>query len=588
MKTSRIKNKQRSAQMNAQNSTLIEWLKPRAATGMAALLIGMTGAYGATPPLVTVGDPGNASDAAGYGAVGYIFRIGEREVTRSEYTEFLNAVAAADTYNLYNASMGIARTGSSGSYRYSTTDGSKPVAYVNWYDALRYANWLHNGQPTGAQGPSTTEAGAYTFSAQFTVGARNAGARYFLPNENEWFKAAYYQGGTDAFYWTYPTRSDTAPLAAPPSADDNSANFNNVVSGGVTIVSSYAQTIGYYGTHDQAGNLWEWNESANDSVNDGSRGLRGGSYNDYPMLLESWYRDGDDPKLESDFIGFRIAAARGNTQNSAPVGVADSYTVSAGSTLAVAAPGVLANDTDADGDALTAKLVTNPAHGSLTLSANGSFTYVPASGYGGADSFTYKPNDGTVDGSVATVAITVQQQTNRAPVGVADSYTVSAGSTLTVAAPGVLANDTDADGDALVTRLATSPAHGTLTLNANGSFTYVPTNGYSGTDSFAYRPFDGKAYGSSATVTITVTAVVASAFKVNQAEWRSASRELAVSGLGPVGQTVTIKRGGGASIGTCVVTSDGSWSFVKKLTSAPNRIRATCQRVTLRAYVVMR
>ena len=101
--------------------------------------------------------------------------------------------------------------------------------------------------------------------------------------------------------------------------------------------------------------------------------------------------------------------------NDAPVAVADSYSLSEDTSLTVAAPGVLGNDTDVDGDALTAVLVTGPAHGTLTLNADGSFTYTPAADYNGPDSFTYKANDGAWTPRVPTVTLTVTA-VNDAPV----------------------------------------------------------------------------------------------------------------------------------------------------------------------------
>ncbi len=281
-------------------------LRSRLAIGLTALMAAAGFAWGVTPALVTVDDEGNAADATGYGAVDRTFRIGTHEVTRAEYAAFLNAVAATDSHGLYNPNMGIARSGSPGSYAYAAAEGTKSVAYVSWYDAARYANWLHNGQPAG--GGATTEDGAYAFGGESSVGPRKAGARFFLPSEDEWFKAAYYQGGEDAFYWRYPTRSDSPPLAAPPPGDDNTANYDEAV-GAVAAVGAYGGTQGYYGTRDQAGNLWEWNES----VIEGDRGLRGGSYDDYELLLEAWFRDSQAPADENEFVGFRVAAAADET-----------------------------------------------------------------------------------------------------------------------------------------------------------------------------------------------------------------------------------------------------------------------------------
>lgn len=195
-----------------------------------------------------------------------------------------------------------------------------------------------------------------------------------------------------------------------------------------------------------------------------------------------------------------------NAVNAAPVAVADAYAATGDTTLTVDAPGVLSNDTDAEGTALKAIKVTDPAHGAVTLEADGSFDYVPTPGYSGADTFTYNASDGVADSAPVAVAITVSA-VNVAPVAVADAYSTAQDATLTVAAPGLLANDTDAEASPLSAEKVSDPAHGSATLAANGSFVYVPTPGYSGTDSFSYRASDGTAFSQAATVTITVTYV---------------------------------------------------------------------------------
>jgi hypothetical protein len=170
------------------------------------------------------------------------------------------------------------------------------------------------------------------------------------------------------------------------------------------------------------------------------------------------------------------------------------------------ATGVLLNDQDVDGDRLTAALVSGPAHGTLAFQSNGAFRYTPNAGFFGTDTFTYKANDGQLDSNVATVTLTVNRTTNQAPVAVNDSYSVNQGTALTVAAPGVLGNDTDADGDPLTAKLVSGPSHGSLTLNADGSFAYTPAGSYSGPDSFTYKANDGQADSNVATVSLTVQA----------------------------------------------------------------------------------
>src|SRR5206468_2023500 len=149
--------------------------------------------------------------------------------------------------------------------------------------------------------------------------------------------------------------------------------------------------------------------------------------------------------------------------NDAPVAVNDAYTVNEDTMLSIGAPGVLANDSDVDANPLTAILVSGPSHGSLTLHADGSFQYLGATNYNGADSFTYKANDGVADSGAATVTITIVP-VNDAPVVVSDAYTVNEDTTLSIAAPGVLANDSDVDGDLLRALIVSLPAHGSLSF----------------------------------------------------------------------------------------------------------------------------
>ena len=157
---------------------------------------------------------------------------------------------------------GITRSGVSGSYTYAVKAGfaDKPVIYVSFYDSLRFANWLNNGQGSG-----DTETGAYTLlggtatPSNGTTVTRNGGANIFLPSENEWYKAAYYDAGA-ASYFDYPTGTNTATGCVAPGSDTgNSANCTDAV-GALTDVGAYALSDSPYGTYDQGGNVWEWNE----------------------------------------------------------------------------------------------------------------------------------------------------------------------------------------------------------------------------------------------------------------------------------------------------------------------------------------
>ena len=186
-----------------------------------------------------------------------------------------------------------------------------------------------------------------------------------------------------------------------------------------------------------------------------------------------------------------------------PTANADAYSVLHDRALAVGPlAGVRANDTsNPPGRPLTVALADGPQHGTLVLNANGSFVYRPAAGYVGSDSFTYRAKDGPIASDPATVTLTV---TDQAPVATDDSYKTAKGKTLTVLARGVLANDTDADGDLLTAVVETLPSNGTLSLKPNGAFTYTPNAGFTGTDSFTYLDNDKAIDSALATVTITV------------------------------------------------------------------------------------
>jgi len=194
--------------------------------------------------------------------------------------------------------------------------------------------------------------------------------------------------------------------------------------------------------------------------------------------------------------------------NTPPTANNDTYTVAEGGTLNVPPPGVLANDTDPDSPTLTAILVSGPAHASsFTFNADGSFTYVHNGGESTSDSFTYKANDGSLDSNVATVNITITP-VNDAPIANNDTATVAEGGTLNVAAPGVLANDTDPDSPTLTAVLVTGPAHASsFTLNPNGSYTYIHDGSETTSDSFTYQASDGSLLSNVATVNITITPV---------------------------------------------------------------------------------
>jgi len=275
-----------------------------------------------------VGDAGNAADPLnsgsipGIGSVSTSYRISTTEVTLGQYVAFLNAVAQSDPFGLYNTNMasnlnvaGISRSGTSGGYSYSVIgSGNRPVTFVSWSDAARFTNWLHNGQGSGG-----TESGVYDLS--LSNPSRSASALYWIPSENEWYKAAYYDpgaGGPADDYWLYPTRSDTAPdNTIGPGANnanirDGSVNFavtNSTTFDSnqnyLTDVGAFSGAASYYGTFDQGGNVFEWTESL---VLTDERVLRGGSWNLYESNIRSGFQLSNPETYEAMALGFRLAS----------------------------------------------------------------------------------------------------------------------------------------------------------------------------------------------------------------------------------------------------------------------------------------
>jgi len=287
---------------------------------------------------VPVENAGNTPDAStGLGTVNYTYSIGKYEVTIKQYTDFLNSVAATNTnswiVNLWNPEMqsnpniaGIARTGNgtaTNPYIYTAIgDDTRPIACVSWFDAARFCNWMHNGGKVD----SDTETGAYNLNkATSGVIAKNNNAKWYIPTENEWYKAAYNKRNSG--YWRFATQSDTRP------GNIMGNYYNNVnyryFSGGRTYYSvngssawapvSYITSGGAFGnpsswgTFDQSGNLHEWVDTPDGPV------VRGGSWFDYDeSSISSSARYWENSSSENIYTGFRIAKT---TAIEPPIGI---------------------------------------------------------------------------------------------------------------------------------------------------------------------------------------------------------------------------------------------------------------------------
>ena len=278
--------------------------------------------------MVSIGNPGNAPDTVQdvhgtgeyfVGSVDHVYRIGKYEVSAGQYTEFLNAVAKTDPNGLYSAEMAnsgtpsfganIQRSGSAPNYSYSiAADWShRPVNFVSFWDAVRFTNWLHNGQPIGSQGPGTTEDGAYHDVGNQTLFGRNAGARFFVPTEDEWYKPAYHNSdaGLASNYFDFPTGSNSFPGTDITEATNPGNNANSYPLGPYyrTAVGEFELSESPYGTFDQGGNVMEWNES----VLSNSPRIRGGSFAFGLGMTRFFISDLGDPMGESNTLGFRVA-----------------------------------------------------------------------------------------------------------------------------------------------------------------------------------------------------------------------------------------------------------------------------------------
>ena len=298
-------------------------------------------------------DPG-VTGPGGEGSVDYAYRISKHEVTNEQYAEFLGKVALDDPLELFYPEMQITRTGTSGSFGYAASPGFErhPVTHVRFLDAMRFVNWLENGQGTGG-----TESGTYTIGTGANE-TRAPNANYFIPNNDEWYKAAYYDPSaadeTDN-YWRYATQHDDFPTFEAPPGGLNSVNTAESELGS-TEVGAYPDSTSFYGTFDQTGNAAEWTEAL--SGDTGFRCLRGPSFGDSLFFIRYCYR----PEARLNGGGFRVASVSvpsGDCNADGVVNAADLSCVSSieGRDVVLDALNTLPGDLDGNGEVAFADFV---------------------------------------------------------------------------------------------------------------------------------------------------------------------------------------------------------------------------------------
>ena len=267
-----------------------------------------------TMDFVDIGNANNPADTTGapnpVGTVVNTFRMGTYEVSRDMITKANTA-----------GSLGITLFDMTS---YGCNGVNRPATGVSWNEAARFVNWLNTSSGSVAAYKFSTQPGdvGYSANANIVLWAsgdsgydaanpfRNSNAKYFLPSENEWYKAAYYSGSGGTNY-DYPTGSNTAPTAVASGTSSGTAVYGQTFTTGPADITN-AGGLSSYGTMGQGGNMWEWMETSYNWLNptaDSARGLRGGSWNYDGINLASSSRDSAGPSFEFWGLGFRVASS---------------------------------------------------------------------------------------------------------------------------------------------------------------------------------------------------------------------------------------------------------------------------------------
>jgi sulfatase modifying factor 1 len=291
--------------------------------------------------LLKVGNINNIADPlTGFGSIDYEYKIGKYIITIAQYTQFLNNIAFEDKYNLYDERMaidmaiaGIDRNGISGKYKYSVMNNvgdssNRPIVYISILNAMRFVNWLSNGQPCGKQTKHTTENGSYDLKIQNIKIKRNKinpntkkPPLYFIPTENEWYKAAYYDptlNNNMGGYYLYASNSNTLPNNYIDGDTKNSANsvyntnycisqkpINTFYKNNLTDVGTFTNTICYYGTYDNGGDSYEITTNYSNNF---MCVARGGFWASVDLPLRSTTSQSNTNDYRDNNLGFRISS----------------------------------------------------------------------------------------------------------------------------------------------------------------------------------------------------------------------------------------------------------------------------------------